>query len=416
MLEGEVQVSFEVPPEVRWRPLSRWSIGLVVAGHRDRRRAPSGSTSPVSSRSASRRSSSAGSSRPSGWCSPSSASGCAAATGSAAAPRRGGESPAPRPLRDRAGAARRPRPSSEDLLAAPRARRRRGGRGAAAPRGGTRRARSSSAGRAWTGSSARSPRDVLPAAGTRPRSRSSRRRRRSRPSGRSPRSRARGSASRWRSRTPSERWSGPGTTRRTARARVEQNPVDAEEVAGLAERLASWTEELAALRRRERVYAATLREINAAEQATMQRATRYLERRMVGDIARITGGRYRRVRVDDTNLGIDVFAPERNDWVPVTRPVPGDARRRLPGRAPRARPAGHRRPAAAAHPRRPVRDAGRRPGAPRAGAAARDLRGLPGDLPDDVGPVRRASPTAWSSCRGRSSRTRTRSPRTVAPA
>jgi DNA repair exonuclease SbcCD ATPase subunit len=104
----------------------------------------------------------------------------------------------------------------------------------------------------------------------------------------------------------------------TAKARVEQNPVDAEEVAGLAERLAGWKDELAALRRRERIYARTLQEINAAEQATMQRATRYLERRMVPDVTRITGGRYRRVRVDDTNFGIDVFSPERNDWVPVT--------------------------------------------------------------------------------------------------
>jgi uncharacterized protein YhaN len=103
-----------------------------------------------------------------------------------------------------------------------------------------------------------------------------------------------------------------------ARARVEQNPVDAEDVAGLAERLATWTEELAALRRRERVYALTLREIDAAEQATMQRATRYLERRMVTDIARVTDGRYRRVRVDDANLGIEVYAPEKADWVPVT--------------------------------------------------------------------------------------------------
>ena len=103
-----------------------------------------------------------------------------------------------------------------------------------------------------------------------------------------------------------------------ARARVEQNPVDAEEVAALAERLAGWQEELEVLRRRERVYARTLREINTAEQATMQRATRYLERRMVGDIAKITDGRYKRVRVDDADLGIDVFSPERNDWVPVT--------------------------------------------------------------------------------------------------
>jgi DNA repair exonuclease SbcCD ATPase subunit len=103
-----------------------------------------------------------------------------------------------------------------------------------------------------------------------------------------------------------------------ARARVEQNPVDAEEVAALAERLAGWSEQLEALKRRERVYAHTLREIGAAEQATMQRATRYLERRMVKDIARVTGGRYRRVRVDDSNLGIDVFSPEKDGWVPVT--------------------------------------------------------------------------------------------------
>ena len=103
-----------------------------------------------------------------------------------------------------------------------------------------------------------------------------------------------------------------------ARARVEQNPVDAEEVAGLAERLASWSDELAVLKRRERMYAMTLREINAAEQATMQRATRYLERRMVKDVARVTDGRYRRVRVDDANLGIEVHSPEKGDWVPVT--------------------------------------------------------------------------------------------------
>jgi DNA repair exonuclease SbcCD ATPase subunit len=103
-----------------------------------------------------------------------------------------------------------------------------------------------------------------------------------------------------------------------ARARVEQNPVDAEEVAGLSERLAAWRTDLEAFRRRERVYARTLEAINSAEQATMQRATRYLERRMVVDVARVTGGRYRRVRVDDTDLGIEVMAPERGDWVPVT--------------------------------------------------------------------------------------------------
>jgi uncharacterized protein YhaN len=36
---------------------------------------------------------------------------------------------------------------------------------------------------------------------------------------------------------------------------------------------------------------------------------------MVADIERVTDGRYRRVRVDDQTLGIEVFAPERRDWV-----------------------------------------------------------------------------------------------------
>ena len=103
-----------------------------------------------------------------------------------------------------------------------------------------------------------------------------------------------------------------------ARARVDQNPVDAEEVAGLAERLSMWTDELEMLRRRERVYSATLREIVKAEGGTIETATRFLERSMDEDVARVTGGRYRRVRIDDTNLDIEVFSPEKQDWVPVS--------------------------------------------------------------------------------------------------
>jgi DNA repair exonuclease SbcCD ATPase subunit len=103
-----------------------------------------------------------------------------------------------------------------------------------------------------------------------------------------------------------------------ARARVEANAVDAEQVAGYAERVAMWTEQLAALERRHRVYTATLEAIDRAEQATMKTATRYLEQRMVRDLAAVTDGRYRRVRVDDRTLDIEVFAPERDDWVPVS--------------------------------------------------------------------------------------------------
>ncbi|HEX2469370.1 MAG TPA: AAA family ATPase [Candidatus Limnocylindrales bacterium] len=103
-----------------------------------------------------------------------------------------------------------------------------------------------------------------------------------------------------------------------ARARVENNRVDAEEVAAEAERLAMWREQLAVLQRRHRVLDATLRAIERAESATMKTATRYLEGHMVRDVSTVTGGRYRRVRVDDKSLDIDVHAPERGDWVPVS--------------------------------------------------------------------------------------------------
>jgi DNA repair exonuclease SbcCD ATPase subunit len=107
-------------------------------------------------------------------------------------------------------------------------------------------------------------------------------------------------------------------TEAQARARVEQNTVDAEEVAGHAERAATWTEQLATLQRRARVYDATLKALDVAERATIRTATRYLERRMVVDLEKVTAGRYRRVQVDDENLALRVFAPERGDWVDVS--------------------------------------------------------------------------------------------------
>ena len=103
-----------------------------------------------------------------------------------------------------------------------------------------------------------------------------------------------------------------------ARARVEANTVDAEQVAGQAERLAMWREQYATLERRKRVYDLTLASIDRAEQATMKTATRFLEQRMVGDLSIVTGGRYRHVRVDDRTLDIEVRAPEKRDWVKVT--------------------------------------------------------------------------------------------------
>lgn len=49
----------------------------------------------------------------------------------------------------------------------------------------------------------------------------------------------------------------------------------------------------------------------------MAKATRYLEKGMTGVVARITDGRYRRVRIDDQTLAISVVAPEKGDWVDI---------------------------------------------------------------------------------------------------
>ena len=162
------------------------------------------------------------------------------------------------------------------------------------------------------------PPETLPStSATPPPSRSRRRRARSRRSARSPRSRGRANGSRSRSATRRAPSSGRATTRPTPAPGSRPTRVDAEQVAGHAERLAAWREQLAATQRRQRVFDVTLQGIDRAEQATMKTATRYLEAHMVRDLATVTGGRYRRVRVDDKTLDIEVHAPEKGDWVPV---------------------------------------------------------------------------------------------------
>jgi hypothetical protein len=98
--------------------------------------------------------------------------------------------------------------------------------------------------------------------------------------------------------------------------RVEQNEVDAVDVATASEALAQATERLALLQRRQRVYELTLSALESAEAATMKKATAFLEQRMATDVGHITAGRYDRVQVLD-ELQINLWSPERGDWVPV---------------------------------------------------------------------------------------------------
>ena len=142
-----------------------------------------------------------------------------------------------------------------------------------------------------------------------------------------------------------------------ARARVEANQVDAEQVAGQAERLATWQEQL------ERAPAAPSR---AREHPSRHRARRAgddeerhpLSRGPHGPRPRgrdrwpvpaCSGGRQ-----DARHRGP---CPGKGRLGARVVTEPGHARSRLPRRSPRARPARDRRPPASARVRRSVRDA-----------------------------------------------------------
>jgi len=103
-----------------------------------------------------------------------------------------------------------------------------------------------------------------------------------------------------------------------ARARVEANTVDAEEVAATIEQLDATRASLVSHERRLRIYESALGALDSAEQATMKKAARFLEQRMGADVSAITDGRYRRVRVDENELRFSVYSAERGDWVDVT--------------------------------------------------------------------------------------------------
>lgn len=104
-----------------------------------------------------------------------------------------------------------------------------------------------------------------------------------------------------------------------AEARVSGNDTDAERVAADAEALRTAEEELAAAERRLRIYEEVLTALNSAELATMKKAARFLEQRMARDIERVTDGRYRRLKIDESTLTFSVYSAELDDWIDVRR-------------------------------------------------------------------------------------------------
>jgi DNA repair exonuclease SbcCD ATPase subunit len=107
------------------------------------------------------------------------------------------------------------------------------------------------------------------------------------------------------------------TVEAAAEAKLEANGTDAEQVAADSEALDDAQEQLRQAERRLRIWEETLAALNEAERATMKKAARFLEQSMSKDVAKITGGRYRRLQVDEVNLAFRVFSPEYGDWISV---------------------------------------------------------------------------------------------------
>ena len=177
-----------------------------------------------------------------------------------------------------------------------------------------------------------------------------------------------------------------------AQGRVDSNTVDAELVAGLAERLAAARDRYAELERRLLVYQGTLQAIEAAERATLKTAARYLEEHMGPSIASITDGRYDDIEVDERSLAFKVRAPETGEIVAVDVTLAGHGRPALPGGPAGPGTTRHHGPTSSAHPRRPLRDLRYRArrACPAAGQAVRFSARLPGVVPDLLRPVRPA--------------------------
>ena len=152
--------------------------------------------------------------------------------------------------------------------------------------------------------------------------------------------------------------------------------------------------------RRHRVFETTLRGDRPRRAGDDEDAPRATSRSTWSrDLATVTGGRYRRVRVDDKTLDIEVLAPERGDWVQVATLSQGTLDLvYLAARLGLVRlVTGDRRPPLVFDDPFVTLDDDARDARPGAAQVGRDR--LPGHLPDDLGSLRRARPTPSSSCR-----------------
>lgn len=93
---------------------------------------------------------------------------------------------------------------------------------------------------------------------------------------------------------------------------------DTDQMASIEEELKWLEEERQYWERKQNIYKITMEALDEAHKETLSRAAQILENELGKYVSVITNGRYSQVKIDETDLSIKTFSPEKKDWVDVT--------------------------------------------------------------------------------------------------
>lgn len=92
---------------------------------------------------------------------------------------------------------------------------------------------------------------------------------------------------------------------------------DTDQLARIREEIEWLQKELEYWNRKQKVYDATRQALDEAHKQTLSRAATVLEKELSKYISTITDGRYTQVSINEQDLSIQTFSPEKQDWVSV---------------------------------------------------------------------------------------------------
>jgi DNA repair exonuclease SbcCD ATPase subunit len=99
---------------------------------------------------------------------------------------------------------------------------------------------------------------------------------------------------------------------------LQYTDADKDQLADIEEELKELEQKKEFWERKRRVYDTTREFIEQAHKQTLSKAADLLESDIARYIASITDGKYGQVRIDESDLSIRTFSPEKNDWVDVS--------------------------------------------------------------------------------------------------